>query len=191
MTEIEIYLDMDGVCVDFMAAAIQANGFDPDTTLARWLDEHPGELFPEPLLGKSAMEFFTHEHLHTEQFWRELTPYPWFDRLMEELNRLGHVVFLTAPTNAPGCVAGKHHWLKARFGETFADFIFTRHKDRLAHPNACLVDDMSHNIDPFNRRNGHGVLFPQTWNNFARQDGSHLDDPVTHVVESIERRFAS
>lgn len=190
MADIEIYLDMDGVCVDFMGAAMQANGYDAQTYLARWRAEHPGETFPEPLIGKPAMEFFTHEYLHTEQFWRELVPYPWFEHLFSELDKLGHVIFLTAPTNAPGCVAGKHHWLREQFGESFHDFIFTRHKERLAHPGAALVDDMHHNVDPFNRRDGKGVLFPQTWNNLARADEPPLDKPVEHVIASIKKRFS-
>ncbi len=185
MTRPEIYLDMDGVCVDFHGAAMAAQGFDPQTTLARWRDEHPGSLFPEALFGKSAMQFFTHENLQTSEFWSGLVPYHWFDHLFEELGRLGHVVFLTAPTPAPGCVSGKHEWLINQFGGDFMDFIFTRHKDRLAHENAYLVDDMPFNIAPFNQRNGKGVLFPQIWNEL-----SHVEDPVAHVIETLEQALS-
>ena len=47
MTNAEIYLDMDGVCVDFLGAAMTAQGYDAKEYFKRWLDEHPGQLFPE------------------------------------------------------------------------------------------------------------------------------------------------
>ena len=183
--EPEIYLDMDGVCVDFLGAAMSAQGYDPNDYLKRWKEEHPGSLFPEPLMNKSPIEFFTHRNLQTKEFWANLVPYPWFDQLFEELDRLGHVIFLTAPTGAPGCVSGKQEWLIEHFGSDFHDFIFTRHKNRLAHPNAYLVDDMPFNINPFNQRNGVGVLFPQIWNEL-----SHVENRVAHVISEMERTIA-
>ncbi|MFT7219692.1 MAG: 5'(3')-deoxyribonucleotidase [Candidatus Azotimanducaceae bacterium] len=182
----EIYLDMDGVCVDFIGAAMEAQGYDPAPTLAAWHRDHPGSLYPESLMGKPAMEFFTHEYLHTSEFWASLVPYEWFEHLYSELNRLGHVVFLTAPTGAPGCVAGKHEWLINRFGHDFNDFIFTRHKARLAHPHAYLIDDMPFNTKPFSERNGHGILFPQIWNEHA-----NIKNPVDHVIELLETKIQS
>jgi 5'(3')-deoxyribonucleotidase len=184
--EPEIYLDMDGVCVDFLGAAMAAQGYDPVVYLSRWHEEHPGSLFPEPLMEKTAFEFFTHENLNTSEFWAGLVPYPWFEHLFSELGRLGHVVFLTAPTGAPGCVSGKHAWLIDQFGRDFHDFIFTRHKDRLAHANAYLVDDMPFNITPFEQRGGNGILFPQTWNEL-----SHIEEKADHVIEQLEQRINS
>jgi 5'(3')-deoxyribonucleotidase len=169
-----------------MGAAMSAQGYDPVAVLAKWRSEHPGSLFPEPIIGKTATEFFTHENLHTSKFWRELVPYSWFDSLYEELGRLGHVIFLTAPTGSPGCVSGKHEWLIENFGSDFHEFIFTRHKHRLAHPNAYLVDDLPFNIDHFNERNGIGVLFPQIWNELHE-----IDKPVDHVIGTLSRAIAA
>ena len=104
--------------------------------------------------------------------------------LYEELCRLGHVVFLTAPTGSPGCVSGKQEWLINQFGHDFHDFIFTRHKQRLAHPDAYLVDDMPFNVAPFDERNGHGLLFPQIWNEL-----NHIEDPVDHVIGNLVARL--
>ncbi len=176
---------MDGVCVDFIGAAITAHGFDAQSILNRWRAEHPGSAYPEPLFDRSATEFFTHDDIQQAAFWSGLVPYPWYENLYAELSRLGHVVFLTAPTDSPGCVSGKHEWLNTRFGHGFHDFIFTRHKDRLAHESAFLIDDMNYNISPFNKRNGHGVLFPQIWNELC-----HITDPVPHVIEALEKRIS-
>lgn len=185
MTEPEIYLDMDGVCVDFLGAALAANGYDPDDYFKRWRQEHPGELFPEPLLKKKPQEFFTNDAMRTREFWAGLIAYDWFEKLYSELDRLGHVIFLTAPISAPGCVHGKHEWLINQFGNDFHEFIFTRHKNRLAHDNAYLVDDMPFNTAPFESRNGVGLLFPQIWN-----EHHEVDDPVTHVIKKLEQSLS-
>ncbi len=180
--EAEIYLDMDGVCVDFISATIAAHGLDAKETLEKWKQNHPGSIYPEELFGMAANSFFTHEALQEATFWRDLEPYPWFERMFKELSTLGHVVFLTAPTDEPGCVAGKHQWLINTFGPNFTDFIFTRHKSRLAHDNAFLIDDLPRNVSSFEERTGHGVLFPQTWNANA-----HIDDACGYVVDLISR----
>ena len=182
MTEAEIYLDMDGVCVDFLGAALTANGFASEDCFRQWREKHPGELFPEALLKMNPMEFFTHETLSTKEFWAGLVPFDWFERLYSELDRLGHVIFLTAPISAPGCVHGKHEWLINQFGSEFHEFIFTRHKNRLAHPNAYLVDDMPFNTEPFEARNGVGLLFPQIWN-----EHHNVQSPVDHIIDRLER----
>ena len=79
------------------------------------------------------------------------------------------------------CVSGKLTWLINRFGSDFTNFIFTRHKDRLAHSNAYLVDDMPFNISSFISRGGNGVLFPQIWNEL-----SHIEDPVSHIINKLK-----
>jgi len=186
MNNAEIYLDMDGVCVDFLGAALRTQGYDAKDYFQRWLDDHPGELFPEALIGKTPMEFFTHPHMRTADFWANLVPYDWFERLYTELSRQGHVIFLTAPISAPGCVQGKHQWLINQFGSDFNEFIFTRHKERLAHDNAYLIDDMPFNIEPFSARQGHGLLFPQIWNEHVG-----VEDPVAHVIAGFEKTRAS
>jgi 5'(3')-deoxyribonucleotidase len=180
MPDKEIYLDMDGVCVDFMSAVLRTHGMDPEGVMADWATRHRGEVFPQPLIGMEPQTFFTNEAMADAAFWSSLVPYAWFDVLFEEMSKIGHVIFLTAPTGAPGCVAGKHIWLKDKFGNDFQDFIFTRHKERLAHGSAFLVDDLAHNTQRFMERDGHGVLFPQIWNRNA-----DIGDKVNYVIEYL------
>ena len=40
MNDAEIYLDMDGVCVDFLGAAMTTQGYDASGYFKRWLGEH-------------------------------------------------------------------------------------------------------------------------------------------------------
>lgn len=177
----ELYLDLDGVCVDFIRGAIAAHDYDPDEVLARWASEHRGEFLPYKVMGLEMDLFWNRLHELGESFWIELEPFPWFDDLYCRLSEVGHVVFCTASTRAPSCLSGKLHWLQARFGTEFQDFILTAHKDRLAHENAYLIDDFDENIERFCRRGGQGILFPQFWNS------NHVVDqnPVEYVLERV------
>lgn len=175
MSTLDIYLDMDGVCTDFVSAAIRAHGFDVDDTLRKWQQQHAGEFFPYKIMGMEKDRFWKHLNTQGESFWTQLAPYPWYDELMERASVLGHVVFLTSPTHDPCCASGKLHWLQARFGVAFQDYIFTAHKDRLAHPRAVLLDDFDHNVQKFVARGGHGIVFPQIWNSSAPHVGQRME----------------
>jgi 5'(3')-deoxyribonucleotidase len=181
MVSREIYLDLDGVCVDFIRPAIDAHGYDTDAVMARWEANHPGEFYPDKALAMEMERFWDHLATLGESFWANLQPYPWFEDLYARLDELGHVVFCTSSTRAPACVAGKLRWLQDRFGADFQDYILTAHKDRLAHANAFLIDDFDQNVARFASRGGVGVLFPQFWNS-----NHHVRvDPVDYVLQKI------
>ncbi len=177
----EIYLDVDGVCADFITPGLRAIGHNPEQLLKRWQAEYPGEFYPEELIGMPPAEWFAALDQLGTSFWAELSPFPWFPDLYYELASFGHVIFLTAPTGYPDCLAGKYQWLCNFFGEGFTDCIFTEHKDRLAHNKAILVDDSDNNIERFNQRGGHGVIFPSYWNL-----GGESDNPMAAVLETVK-----
>ena len=180
----EIYLDLDGVCVDFISAAIAAHGRDPDEVLDRWATDHRGEFYPYNVLGMEMDPFWEHLHMLGESFWVELKPYPWFEELYAKLEEIGHVVFCTSSTRSPSCVSGKLHWLQARFGLDFQDYVLTTHKERLAHDNAFLIDDFDQNVDRFSARGGHGILFPQFWNSNHTVEGNR----IAYVIDQLGAR---
>ena len=187
MADTDIYLDMDGVCVDLISALLASQGYDAGEVLARWRAEHPGSHFPRSLLGKTEEQFFRHKDMYQKSFWQGLEPYPWFETLYAELGKRGHVVFLSAPpADMPDCVSGKQEWLIEQFGSGFNDFIFTSHKYKLAHSKAVLVDDLPFNTKRFERRNGHGLIFPQAWN-----EHHHVDDPLGHLLEALDRTLSA
>lgn len=177
----EIYLDLDGVCVDFISGAISAHNHDPDEVLARWATDHRGVLNPYDVMGIEMDTFLDRLHEMGESFWIELKAYPWFEDLYMQLSGIGHVMFCTASTRSPSCLSGKLHWLQERFGHDFQDFVLTTHKERLAHRDACLIDDFDSNVNRFRLRGGHGILFPQIWNS------NHViaQNPVEYVLEHV------
>ncbi|MCB1645268.1 MAG: hypothetical protein KDI36_07430 [Pseudomonadales bacterium] len=182
MMKWEIYLDVDGVCADFIGPALTAVGLDSALIQQQWAEQYPGNFYPDELLGMSAAELFRRIDALGAGFCATLPACNWFPSLYHELSTLGHVVFLTAPTGYPDCLAGKYQWLCRFFGEGFRDCVFTEHKERLAHPDAILIDDSDNNIRNFIQRGGYGVSFPQYWN----QRGSSAD-PLQDVLEDVRQ----
>jgi 5'(3')-deoxyribonucleotidase len=173
MAKIEpvIYLDLDGVCVDFVSAGLRANGFDPAEVYTSWQRDHLGEYPIHHVIGISARTYWTAIAALGAEFWENLEEYPWFWELYNTLQDTAPVLFLTSSTRAPATLSGKMQWLQNRFGTTFRDYIFTPHKQQLASPKALLIDDYDRNVDDFIAAGGSAIRFPQLWNrNHAIQD---------------------
>ena len=166
MSRIEpvIYLDLDGVCADYVSAAIRAFGRDPAEVLEYWRHKLPGEYRMYNVLDVDRETYWKTISAQGEAFWSGLDAYPWFEALYRSLSEAAPVIFLTSASRAPECLSGKLKWLQARFGESFREYIITGHKQQLAGPGTILVDDFDRNIDRFCRAGGSGVLFPQIWN---------------------------
>lgn len=177
----EIYLDLAGVCVDVNSAAIAAHDLDPQSIYSEWATKYQGEFYLYKVLGMEKDPFWDHIAQRGESFWTGLQPFPWFEELYERLQKRGHVVFCTSSTRSPVSVAGKLRWLQGKFGNKFNDYVFTVHKDRLAHSGAYLIDDFDLNISRFRDRGGTGILFPQLWNS------NHMVemDPLEYVLERV------
>jgi len=176
----EIYLDVDGVCADFIRPALTLMDLEPESVLEQWAMKHIGDFYPEALIGLPRPQFFEMIDAHGADFWRNLPAYPWFPNLHAELSALAHVIFLTAPTGYPACLAGKYAWLCDFFGSNYDDCIFTTHKDRLAHSRAILIDDSDQNIAAFQQRGGHGIVFPQVWNSAGAST-----QPTAYIIAEI------
>lgn len=166
-----IFLDMDGVCVDFVKGALAAHGrLD--------LYNAPGVTWLPDSIGMSEDAFWPPINALGIEFWRALEPYPWFAALHEGLADLGHVVFLSKPSRGAGSATGKLQWLQDRFGPEFRDYIFTPRKRYLSRwPRAILVDDQDKNLEAWD---GAKILFPQPWN-----AAGHAPSPVCIVDEIL------
>ena len=172
-----IYLDLDGVCTDFVSAGALANGQTPAEVLGKWEREFEGEFRPYVVMGVAREEYWQAIDDAGEAFWIGLQQYPWFTELYQALSDLAQVVFLSSATRAPSSLSGKLKWLQARFGRKFRDYIFTAHKQQLASPSALLVDDYERNVEGFLEAGGSAVLFPQPWNS-----NHHIEDRLEYAL---------
>ena len=79
MSRIEpvIYLDLDGVCADYVSAAICALGRRPEEVMAYWQSEMPGEYSMPVVLGIEPQTYWRAIADQGEPFWSGLQAYPW------------------------------------------------------------------------------------------------------------------
>lgn len=185
-----IYLDMDGVCVDFVKKVCTLYGL-PSTRyhqlMLDWPYLHPFEWNIEVILDTSEYNLWKMIDDAGIDFWRDLVPYNWFKFLYDELSAIAPVYFLTKPSRNPDCVAGKLLWLQDRFGPKFRDYIFTPHKHLLAQSGTVLIDDKISSIKSFNTHYGHGILFPRPWNFNQNDDKFKLYHPAEHILLEIKK----
>jgi len=167
----QVFLDLDGVCCDF------AGG------VAKHLNKKLPTEWP---LGKHLADVLgiTHDEIWDvldeagEEFWVSLKPYPWFKTLYAALKKeADELFFLTSPSRHISSLSGKQRWLNEHVGRSFDKVIFTNHKELLADPDSCLIDDQERNITAFIAAGGKGLLFPQPWNGHETPL-----NPVEHVT---------
>lgn len=161
-TDMKVLLDMDGVVVDFVSAAILEHGLNP----VRFVNDWPkGEWDVAKVINLPPKQFWEKIDANPT-FWDELQPYPW----MEALTHLVHNnsrswAFCTTPSRHHHSSAGKVRWIQNYFGKTFRDYYLCgASKAQLATPDTLLIDDSDVNVGEFLLAGGKAVLWPAVWN---------------------------
>jgi len=182
MDDWTIFLDMDGVCTDFVKGAL---------TLFDRMDLYGKVDAYLPYMESfdvSVHDFWKHIDAAGSGFWRNLEPLPWYEDMHTRLSELGKVVFLTSPARATHAASGKVAWLFDRYGADFRDFILAPEKHYCSHwPSSLLIDDQDKNVERWER----AVLFPQPWNKWGcpPQPTLVVDDLLT-MVRDMQRHAA-
>lgn len=177
-----IYLDLDGVCTNFVEACIGANGFDSQKVIETWKKDFRGEFRAFKVLGISNSDFWKSIEKVGEEFWSEMEAYDYFNDLYYKLSEKGQVYFLSSPSMSPSSLSGKLKWLQKFFGRSFQDYVITPNKELLAHKNAILIDDYPRNIEKFIQAGGNAILFPQYWNTKVI-----IENKVDFILKELER----
>lgn len=171
----KIFLDLDGVVVDFVSEACRAAG------LPVGHDEVTSSNFFQPH-GLTLQDFWDAIDEEGEAFWAGLKKYPWADGLIGLASTLDPGFhFLTTPSHCPTSWAGKRRWLRERFGGDFHRQIFTKSKELVARENHILIDDSDVNVGKFREAGGRAILFPQRWN----LNADYVDNRLAYVVETL------
>lgn len=173
-SELNIFLDMDGVISDFASAALRAHG--SDLTIDQW---PVGVWDIETVLGISSSQFWA--KVNTYGFWRNIAPYPWLGELVELIETYDpNWRIATSPSACGQCLAGKYDWLREYIEPQFHRAFFVADdnkaryhsrpgKSQLAHPDTVLIDDKDSNVDQFVFAGGNAIRFPQPWNKNASE----------------------
>ena len=173
-----IFLDMDGVLVDFAHGVASLFGIKKSVVEANGREAYRAA-------GVSQEEFWRRIESAGQEWWETLPPYPWVQRLVAACMAVGDVYVATSPPAA--CVtagSGKMAWLRSILPEVYSGrrFFIGAHKYLLAAPDRVLVDDDVRKHAAFAKAGGQAVLFPRPWNAAHLPPGA---DPWK-LVEGIE-----
>lgn len=182
--EIKIFLDIDGVCVDWLDSASKLIDIDLRDKEVREKAKSGKNIFNvSPFSIEECWEKLSEEG---NDFWENLEPFPWMQRLFDELNkRTDNFCFLTSPSRDPYCASGKIKWMQKYFGEEFQDYLIGKHKQMCATPNSILIDDSEDKIKNFEEAGGHGFLWPHA---LRIEDGEiDIEDVFKDLFEAIDK----
>ena len=155
------FLDLDGVCADFLGGAAKWYGVTDKTIEKDWPDGEWGnsEIISD-FFGVGMSEFWDGI---TNEFWENLEWLP-DGREIYELFKPLKPCILTSPATTGA--SGKQAWIKKNMPGLFADgrYIISPAKDYIAGRDRVLIDDCDLNIEKWAAEGGIGILVPRKWN---------------------------
>lgn len=176
----KVYLDMDGVLVDYIHPLLTVFNMTKEELLARW---RPGVYEVSKALGMDYDKVWSTVKGLDESFWVNMPEYPWTRELWKKCNGLGETRILSAPLNCGASASGKIKWLHAFTGdENFYGYHLTYYKEDCARWNHLLIDDKEENCDKFIAAGGRAILFPAYWNRLHK----HWQNPYEHIETQID-----
>lgn len=159
MKKLHVLLDLDDVLADFIGSALEVHEWERED----YIRERRGRWWMHEVMGLSLEAFCEPIEALGEVFWLSLAPLPWFNRLIEAVEKVDPEWYIvSSPGNFPGCYGGKAKWLKSIFGSNFDRFSITPQKWRYANENSILIDDNQENTAKFRERGGRSYLFPSS-----------------------------
>jgi len=152
-----IFLDLDGVVVDFIQGVIDWYGLDTSYDLMN----HYQSILEVTGMSKSAFWKGL-----TEEFWKDLKWTSEGKEFYSWLKTLGvPIVVLTKPTL--NRATGKQQWIMREMPTLFKEgrYLIGGSKHHVAGPGKLLIDDdFEGNYIKWKEHGGTAVLYPQPWN---------------------------
>ena len=175
---LKVFLDMDGVLVDFVGGLHRALGvsFDPKNY------PYPASKYDmfEDLCARSDGKVNMsnlYRACDAAEFWANLEWDPVGNQILatiaDVLGDMKDVIICTSPMTNPDAWKGKIQWLNKNAPEIKNISITTASKHLYAKPGHVLIDDKDSNIDQFVEHGGAGFLVPQPWN--SARDNYDMD----------------
>jgi hypothetical protein len=174
-TQYRVFLDMDGVLVNFIDGACLMHGKANPWTVGK----NRGSYDIGGLLGMTPEEFWG--PLGSHEFWANLS---WLDDGREILSAASHCAYLSniyllsSPGRETGAYSGKAAWVKREIPDLFPRLLLSHCKDVVAKPGHVLVDDYEENCKAFTAAGGTAILVPRLHNSRWK-----LADQAFAVVE--------
>jgi len=176
---LRIFVDIDGVCSNWMKSACHVCEIDEKNKKDRKILKETGKI--ENLISEENL--WERINKQGQKWWANLEILPWAKELYEKLNKeTKDFAFLSSPSNEPSCVAGKREWIKKHFDTK--NFIFTSQKHLCATKNSLLIDDDEKNCEKFEEYGGKFFLWPRE---FVLLDKDiDVDDTIEDLMSYIK-----
>jgi len=175
---LEIYLDLDGVLADWTGAVCDWAG-KPRTP---WLSWHYH-------LNLGITDEELHDYMRCVSFWQDLKPLKkgmsLLNGLIDEYGPDAITIATTAFTHG-NSLYGKNEWTERNLKWKCDKVIYIKDKGRLAHQNAVLIDDGVHQIESFQKRGGHGILYKRPWNTCVSEEADQTIEDILVQIEKIK-----
>ena len=175
-----VFIDMDGVTVDWLTGVTVALGksmdiYQPYQTSSEGLSwDTPVKLLGEPAISRLMTS--------SENFWSSLQPFDWTAELIQKVSSRYRVVFLSKPAGIPAAAAGKLIWCNRYYPNI--ELILCNHKGIVASANKYLIDDDVRQTIGFANECGHTWLFDQQFKlqqKSATEMSAYLDNLLAHI----------
>lgn len=163
----KLFVDMDGVLVDFNGGVAKEFGIDLSHNY-NWHFNY------KEMFGLTRDEFWKSL---SNDFWANLEPLPWIHEMLAMLEGY-RPCLLSAP--ALDTASGKQRWIKKHLPEYWrmGRYLLGPAKHYCACPGAVLIDDKEDNVLEFRDRGGQAILFPAMWNSLRHM--SHNPLPIVY-----------
>lgn len=194
-----IYLDLDGVLVDFVGGVFRAFGVEGTAKHenVRGWDEIPAEVTRAlreqgRLLSAGAItDAAMWRQIEGAAFWANLDWLAHGRELLAVVEETGlPLVFMSAPCRDPFSAAGKLQWLEQHVPSGVRRYALTPCKHHMAHRGALLIDDGEHNVEAFRKHDGKAFLWPGPWNRYGCMPSSDTVARLRQVLATAKRLAA-
>lgn len=179
-----VFLDMDGVLVNFVKGVCNALGKSYSHSCSGWpIDYTFWNEWPDVTFGMVNAACNT-------KFWSQLE---WMedghDILRAVVNRFDpeQIYLVTQPMPNVESATGKWLWVKRNLPEYYSQMITTPAgvpKALLAKPDTLLIDDKDENIEDFRAAGGHAILIARPWNKLYMIAGQTVDS-FKHSIDVL------
>lgn len=190
------YLDMDGVVVNWTDAAGKLfdihnlrEVYNEVVREAGIKDRYQIHLVISQILGWRLSRETMWDRIDEGgyEWWQTLPGFPWTDSLVDNLQAMGRVIFVTSPPHDANAVKGRLLWLQKKYGRHFRDYMImpASGKKLLGYqPGSVLIDDYEKTVL---NHPGCSILFPQECNRLCHiPDSQKLSWVMTMAHNAFE-----
>ena len=152
-----LFIDLDGVLVDFVAGALAFHKSNLLYSEAKW------DLAAQ--IGLAASDFW---NPLGREFWEGLQPTREMVNTISLASRYfgeENTFVISSPCRTPGCATGKAAWVEKHLPPSYSrHLLLTDRKEIFAGPGRLLIDDFRLNCQAWEASGCKAFLFPRPWN---------------------------